>query len=106
MLKRTGQFAAEYMVLVMVVLGVLIGGGVYFKRSVQGRWKAAVDDLGDQYDPAYMDTRITHRLTSQTSTDIRAYPISNRLVRTLRNDVIDSRESQSGYMRVGTRPID
>ena len=32
----------------------------YVKRGVQGRWKSATDDFGDQYDPTSVNSNIVY----------------------------------------------
>ncbi len=51
MIKKHGQSMIEYVILIVVVISALIAMQVYMKRGVQGRWKTAVDELGDMYDP-------------------------------------------------------
>ena len=65
-----GQTALEYIVLLIIVLGALLAIQNYFKRGLQGRWKAAVDDMGDQYDPRTADSAVRHTLSQSTNTSI------------------------------------
>lgn len=67
---KKGQTALEYIVLVIIVIGALLAIQYYFKRGLQGRWKAAVDDLGDQYDPRVADSSVRYTLTQSTNTSI------------------------------------
>ena len=67
---RKGQTTIEYVVLLIIVMGALLGISNYFKRGMQGRWKAATDDMGDQYDPRTADSSIRHTLTQNTNTII------------------------------------
>ncbi len=102
MMRRMGQSTVEITVLLIVVLGALIFGGVYLKRGIQGRWKAAVDDLGDQYDPAYMDSRVMHVLKANTETTIWAEPAADGGYWTMRKDKTDAIDSQFGNVVVTT----
>ena len=68
--RNKGQTALEYIVLLIIVMGALLAISNYFKRGLQGRWKAAMDDLGDQYDPRAADTAIRHTLVQSTNTSI------------------------------------
>lgn len=72
MLRRfkKGQTTLEYIVLIIIVLGALLAISNYFKRGLQGRWKSALDDMGDQYDPRAADSSILHTLVQNTSTSI------------------------------------
>lgn len=65
---RKGQTTLEYIVLLIIVMGALLAISNYFKRGLQGRWKAAIDDMGDQYDPRTADSSIRHALTQNTNT--------------------------------------
>src|SRR3989338_10983536 len=67
---RQGQTILEYIVLIIIVLGALLAIQFYFKRGLQGRWKAAMDDMGDQYDPRVADTSIRHTLVQNSMTSI------------------------------------
>jgi hypothetical protein len=44
----------------IIILGVVITMKDYIKRGIQGRWKSATDDLGDQYDPQYVNSNINY----------------------------------------------
>jgi Flp pilus assembly pilin Flp len=39
----------EYAVLIAVALVVIIGGQIYFKRALHGRWKENADQVGEQF---------------------------------------------------------
>lgn len=102
-LLKKAQSSAEFAALVIVVFGALLAMSVYVKRGIQGRWKAAVDDLGEQYDPAYMNTRVMHVMTSNTQTSITTRSAGPRRVWTLREDVTEGTESRFGHIQIGTR---
>lgn len=68
--KRKGQSAAEYTVLLIVVMGAFLGIQNYMKRGIQGRWKESVDSLGEQYDPRTMVTNARHTLYTSSNTAI------------------------------------
>lgn len=101
MLRRRGQTSLEYTVLVIIVIGVFIAIGSYFKRGVQGRWKAAVDDLGDQYDPRVMNTDVTYRVDGTTTTILTVTPKVDGYW-TTRQDTSTSSETKTGYMRTNS----
>ncbi len=93
------------MILVIIVIGAILVVGTYFKRGLQGRWKAAVDDLGDQYDPMLTDTDITHTLVSNTQTAISTVPADNKGgIWTMREDRTNAVESKTGTSIVGAAP--
>ncbi len=68
--RRKGQTSLEYIVLIIIVIGALLAMGNYFKRSLQGRWKGSLDELGDQYDPRTADSVVRHTLTQSANTII------------------------------------
>ena len=41
----------EYAILIIIIIGALLSIQVYIKRGVQGRLRAAADDIGDQFKP-------------------------------------------------------
>jgi len=48
-LDKRGQSTLEYAVIIAVVVGALLAVQVYVKRGVQGRFKQAADDIGEQF---------------------------------------------------------
>jgi len=98
--KRGGQTAVEYTVMIIVLIGAFLAMQNYMKRGVQGRWKAHVDELGDQYDPRTADTNLRTTLSSQTNTEIISM---NTAVGywTRRRDATVSTERKTGYTSVG-----
>jgi Flp pilus assembly pilin Flp len=72
MLRRNskGQSLLEYVILIVIVIGVFIAMQQYVKRGIQGRWKAAVDDLGEQYDPRKANSSVVHAVETDSKTTI------------------------------------
>jgi Flp pilus assembly pilin Flp len=60
MYSRKGQTILEYTVVLIIILGVLIAMKDYIKRGIQGRWKSATDDFGEQYDPTTVNSNILY----------------------------------------------
>ena len=60
MRNRKGQTILEYTVIVIIILGVMIAMKDYVKRGIQGRWKSATDDFGEQYDPQAVNSNIMY----------------------------------------------
>jgi hypothetical protein len=102
MLRRykRGQTVLEYVVLIIIVLGALLAISNYFKRGLQGRWKAAMDDMGDQYDPRVADTSLRHTLVQTTNTSIIAINQAGGFW-TQRTDESLSTERKAGTVSVG-----
>ncbi len=94
-----GQSSLEYLALITIILGVFLGIGTYFKRGVQGRWKEAVDGMGDQYDPRVTNTDITERVQGFQSTVIETIPV-NGGVWTMRDDNSNMLEEKFGSTTV------
>ena len=74
MTKKSGQITIEYVVLIIIIMAALVATGAYIKRGIQGRWKEAVDDLGDQYDPVAMHGAVTHKIESIVTTKVLTEP--------------------------------
>ena len=105
---RNGQSTLEYATLIIILLAALLTAGVYVKRGIQGRWKQAVDDLGDQYDPQYVNSSIRHTLISNTDTQINSVqqqdpnnPNATIGFQTFRRDTTNSVETKTGTTVVG-----
>jgi len=50
-IDKRGQSTLEYAILIAVIVGALLAIQIYVKRGVQGRFKQAADDIGEQYSP-------------------------------------------------------
>ena len=98
--RNTGQSAVEYSVLVIIIIGVFVATGNYVKRGIQGRWKAAVDDLGDQYDPRTAEIDITSSLISTSDMKITAFNVVSGGIQTQRTDFSSALEVKQGSMVV------
>ena len=99
MRNRSGQTLLEYTVLVVILIGAFVATSTYIKRGIQGRWKSAVDDLGEQYDPLLMTTDITYSINGTSKTVIDAVPGSYGGVDgiwTIRTDSSNMTEQKSG----------
>ena len=66
--KKKGQSTLEYAILIIIVMAALLSIQVYVKRGVQGRFKSAADDIGDQFSPGNTNVIAIMR-TSSYSTD-------------------------------------
>ncbi len=62
--NKKAQSTLEYAILIIVVLGALLSMQMYIKRGVQGRYRQATDDIGDQFSPG--NTRYYRSTTTQT----------------------------------------
>ena len=100
-LNRKGQSTLEYIVYFTIILAVFISIQTYFKRGVQGRWKAHIDELGDQYDPRTANTNLRETLSSSTNTSIVTMNTIGGFW-TKRTDVSVSSERKTGYTTVGS----
>ncbi len=95
-----GQTSLEYAMIIIIVVGALLTIQNYMKRGIQGRWKGAVDNLGEQYDPRTADTRIRQTIVSTTNTTIVAMNTAGGFW-TKRTDASVTRERKTGYTSVG-----
>ncbi len=100
--RRRAQSPVEYSALIIIVLGALLAGGNYFKRGLQGRWRAAIDDVGDQYDPRVMNTNVTYSMEGESQVLIRTVPnAAGDGYWTMRNDISRVNEYKTGTTRAG-----
>lgn len=82
------------------MIATLITMQGYIKRGFQGRWKSAVDDLGEQYDPRAVCSTIVYSQSSNSIASVRVLDhtsqsgISGKY--TLRNDQVQSSETKPG----------
>ena len=94
----------EYLVLTTIILGVFLTMANYFKRGVQGRWKSAIDDIGEQYDPRVTNSSILQQLEANSMTVVTAVPASlygQDGIWTMRHDQSNALETRSGGAQVG-----
>ncbi len=102
MLKRLGkkgQSALEYAMLAVIVIGAMIGIQNYFKRGIQGRYKASVDGVGDQYDPMQTSSDLQHSISGTTVTNITRADLGAGQ-ETFRSDSATITETKTGTTRV------
>jgi Flp pilus assembly pilin Flp len=64
--NKKGQSTLEYAVLIIIIIGALLSIQVYIKRGLQGRFKQAADDIGDQFSPGNTNVVKTHTTVSYT----------------------------------------
>ena len=101
---RKGQSTLEYALLITIVLAAFVATSYYLKRGIQGRWKANVDELGEQYDPTVMATNIHHTMTGNSISSVTTQPvIVNGVpgVITSRVDISDVTETKKGSSTTG-----
>lgn len=63
-MKLKAQTTVEYAVLIACVVAALLAMQIYMKRGIQGKLRAAGDEIGEQYAPTSTDSSITTNLTS------------------------------------------
>ena len=96
------QSTLEFTMLVAIVIGVFLATGPYVKRGIQGRWKSATDDVGDQYDPRTSNTMIRHVLISNQEMRISVVNQAEPLgVWTNRTDISNTMEIKQGDVIIG-----
>lgn len=103
---RKGQTILEYTVIVVIILGVMIGMKNYVKRGIQGRWKAAIDEMGSQYDPTSINADINYstQVNSISSVTVLNGTDAAGLMGqwTNRLDVSNTLETKTGFSQIGT----
>jgi len=66
------QSTLEYAVIIAVIVGALIAMQIYIKRGVQGRFREASDQIGEQFSPettTYTYTTTTNTAQTENLTD-------------------------------------
>lgn len=108
MRKMRGQSILEYAVIMVVILGCLIAMQNYIRRGIQGRWKSAVDDFGEQYDPRSINSNIIYSTEGNSESRIETTPTSQMVGGTkvlgramMRNDYSNTVENKTGNAQVG-----
>ncbi|MFH0753756.1 MAG: hypothetical protein V2A70_04255 [Candidatus Omnitrophota bacterium] len=97
---KKAQSVLEYMILLIIIIAAFLTMQVYMKRGFQGRWKQAVDDLGDQYDKTgyHSDIRYTQIGSSESRTtavpDVVVDGVSGQ--KTVRTDSVITTETKTG----------
>lgn len=70
--RRKAQSALEYSVLLAIIVGAIVVMQIYIKRGVQGRFREATDDVGEQFDPGHQvysyETKSTSTIHETTNT--------------------------------------
>ncbi len=99
--NKRGQSIVEYAVIIVIVMAVFLTMQHYVKRGLQGRWKASVDDLGEQYDPRYVNGHTLYTYESISNSEIYTVPGSGGYW-TNRIDSVQSTEKKTGLMKLGT----
>ncbi len=104
MLNRKGQSILEYTVIVIIILGVVIAMKDYIKRGIQGRWKSATDDFGDQYDPQHVNSSIIYNTqgNSQSVVEVESTTLNGIAGQwTNRVDTSNTLETKTGSTQIG-----
>lgn len=57
--SRLGQSTLEYAVVIVIVIAAALAMQIYMKRGIQGKLRAATDDIGGQYVPGQRDANYT-----------------------------------------------
>lgn len=50
--NKRAQSLLEYVILILIIIAAILTMQNYVKRGLQGRFKSAADDIGDQYSQA------------------------------------------------------
>ncbi|MFH1191178.1 MAG: hypothetical protein V1670_03170 [Candidatus Omnitrophota bacterium] len=74
--KAGAQSTLEYAVLIACVAAALIAMQIYMKRGTQGRLRQAGDEIGEQYTPLNVESKITTETTSNTTINQSLVPLS------------------------------
>ncbi len=79
--RKKGQSTLEYAILIIIIIGALLSIQVYIKRGIQGRLKAATDDIGDQFSVGNTNVLKRHTVNSFTQDNFNRGVSSSTLLR-------------------------
>ncbi|MCR4337123.1 MAG: hypothetical protein NUV91_04880 [Candidatus Omnitrophica bacterium] len=99
-LGKKGQSVLEFTAITVIILVAIMTMSSYFKRGVQGRWRTATDDIGDQYDPFIAVTNIRYGVTGTTNTSLMTTEDGAGFW-TTREDRTSSQQIKRGKTQVG-----
>ena len=106
--KTKGQTILEYTVILIVILGTLVAMKDYIKRGIQGRWKSATDDFGEQYDPSAVNSDIRYSTQVNSQSIVAATPgnsvidgVPSQGQWTTRTDYSNTVETRIGNTQIG-----
>lgn len=68
--KKQGQSVIEYTVIFIVIMAVFLTTQILVRRGVMGRWRSAMDEHGDQYDPQTGNTLLRQTLVTDSQTQL------------------------------------
>ena len=91
--RKQAQITMESAAILIIAMAALLVMGVYVKRGIQGRWKASIDEVGDQYDPRQtVIPQMYYYTTSETETRIWTDDILGEGIWTYRRDETNQEE--------------
>ncbi len=98
--RNRAQSLLEFTVLIIILMAAFLSMASYMKRGIQGRWKGAIDDLSDQYDPQQTNSTTLYNaaVTSNTTISTQDAPGGSY---TNRVDQSVSKEQRTSDTRVG-----
>ncbi len=103
-LNKRAQSTLEYAVVIAIVVAALIAMQVYIKRGLQGRWKQAADDVGQQFSPSYTNTSYTTNSSVNSTENVSGGSYDNSSGATLTMPVSNADTSQF-QNRTGTENV-
>ena len=101
MINRKAQTSLEVSFLIAIVATSLVAMIGVFKSSIMGSWFSSSKQLGDPYNPQGTTGTITHKLISNTTTNVNTL-VNGTSATTLRIDTGDSTETKDGTLTVST----
>ena len=108
MCNRKGQTILEFMLIIIIFLGVMITMKDDIKRHIQGRWHSAADDFGDQYDPQHVNSMTNYSTLINSDTVVQVINGSALIGSAMENgqwtnrvDTSNTLETTTGFTQVG-----
>ncbi|MDP2940619.1 MAG: hypothetical protein Q8O13_11220 [Candidatus Omnitrophota bacterium] len=99
-MDKHAQISLEAIILIIIVVAALLTMDIYLKRAIQGRWRGASDEIGEQYEYGHTNSDFTFSVVSNTETLISTEETrqgeGNVVITTNRVDLTDMSETKTG----------
>ncbi len=69
-IRKKAQVFIELSFVLLCVIGALLAVHHYVKRAIQGRWREAADQIGEQYEPRKTRSNITTAIDREVITHV------------------------------------
>ena len=102
--RRRGQSVLEYAMIIAVVVGALIAMQIFLKRSVQGKLRESIDDIGGgQYAAGYMSSNyVTQQTGNYTTNEMFGVDAADNRAQGFSNYIVEEAPTVNTYTAAGS----